>query len=105
MNNIKCRLSECLNVSKNSLNEIEIEDIEFASFAQQNINKTVSQMLSLNNSRLLDYNLYNIDCIPCKSYWVEKTQDLVLFISIGTHSRTIIVPKDGWMLRNDIIIN
>lgn len=105
MNNIKCRLSECLNVARNSLNEIEIEDIEFASFAQQNINRTVSQMLSLKNCPPAEYSMYHFDCIPCKSYWVENTQDLILYMSFGTQSRTIIVPKDGWMIRNDIIIN
>jgi hypothetical protein len=43
--------------------------------------------------------------LPCKSYWIENTKDLVLFIWNDLHSEAIVVPEDGWMIRNDITIH
>ncbi len=40
-----------------------------------------------------------------KSYWVEDTKELVLFIWNVSQAKTIVIPREGWMLRDDITIH
>ncbi|MBW1702139.1 MAG: hypothetical protein JRJ69_16615 [Deltaproteobacteria bacterium] len=107
MSNIKRQISEWLNVAQETLNEIELEDIEFAEFAQQNINNAVAQMLSLNNNIILssEQAMPRTKGIPCKGFWVENTKDLVLYVLNGNQSKAIVVPKQGWMIKDGITIN
>lgn len=107
MINIKQQISRWLNVGQETLNEIELEDIEFAEFAKQNINTAVAQMLSIDNHinmpSVPDMNQTNF--IPCKGFWVENTKDLILYVLNGNQSKAIVVPKSGWMIRDSITIN
>ncbi|MDY6971011.1 MAG: hypothetical protein SV775_01645 [Thermodesulfobacteriota bacterium] len=108
MPDIRQEISEWLNVEQNRLNEIEIEDVEFTPFAQQNINNAVSQMLSLSHNpmgQFVGQTVPQYEGIPCKGFWIENSKDLVLYVRIGNQSRAIIVPREGWMIREDITIN
>jgi len=107
MKDIKREISEILNVEQKNLNEIELEDVEFSPFAQQNIDNVVGKILTINNPKkfIIKQQITKPDRLPCKSFWVENTKDLVLFISIGNESRAIVVPEDGWMIRDNIMIH
>lgn len=107
MDIIKRQISVLLNVDQNNLNEIELEDIEFAPFAQQNINSVVDKIASpdYHVNHLIDQAIVKAGGIPCKGYWVDKTMDLVLFVSAGNESRAIVVPQNGWMIRDDIVVH
>ena len=108
MSYIKKQLSEWLNLDRNSLNEIEIEDIEFAEFAQRNINKVVAQMLSF-DADLEPYEEWATPDskrgVPCKGFWVEDSKDLILYVLNGNQSKAIVVPQNGWMIKDSITIN
>ena len=107
MANVKEQICEWLKIKQNSLNEIALEDIKFSEYAQDNINQEVSQMISIHDKNKLsigwqkemDYG------IPCKGFWIEDSKDLVLYVWIDNHSKTIIVPSEAWMVRRDIIIH
>jgi len=107
MHSIKYEISEWLNLEKGSLNEIEIEDVQFTEFAQQNINSVVNQMLCISNpnNQITHLVMPKIDGIPCKGFWVAKSKDLVVYLRIGDQSKAIVVPQEGWTIRNDITIN
>ena len=107
MFDVKQQVSEWLSVDQNYLNEIALEDVEFEEAAQQNINRTISQML-LNNepvSQIANQITLLAEGLPCRSFWVENSKDLVLFVWNGNHAKTIVVPHGTWTIRNDITIN
>jgi hypothetical protein len=89
MSNIKRQISKWLNVG------------------QETLNNAVAQMLSLNNHINLSSvkNTHQTNRIPCKGFWVENTKDLVLYVLNGNQSKAIVVPKNGWMIRDSITIN
>jgi hypothetical protein len=107
MTDVKKRISEWLNLEQKSLNEISLEDIEFGEVEEQNINEEVEQMLSFNKHG--DWNENNTmpetNSLPCKSFWVEDTKDLVLYVWDGNQSKTIIIPRNGWTIRDDITVH
>jgi len=107
MDTLKSDVFEWLKLSQNRLNEIELEDIQLEPFVQKNIYKTIAQMLSLEKpvDQGLEQSMIPTGDITCKGFWVENTKELVLYVWIGDQSRAIIVPQDGWNLRDDIIIN
>jgi hypothetical protein len=49
--------------------------------------------------------MLHTDDIAYKGFWVENTKELVLYVWVGNQSRAIIVPQDGWTIRDDITIN
>ena len=107
MADVKKRISEWLNLEQKNLNEISLEDIEFGEVEEQNINEEVAQMLSFNKNGNRDQKrvIPETDGIPCKSFWVEDTKDLVLYVWDGNQSKTIIIPRNGWTIRDDITIH
>jgi hypothetical protein len=107
MTDVKKRISEWLNLEQKSLNEISLEDIEFGEVEEQNINEEVEQMLSFNKHGDLNENhtMPATNGLPCKSFWVEDTKDLVLFVWDGNQSKTIIIPRNGWTIRDDITVH
>ena len=107
MTSVKKRLSQWLHLEQKNLNEISLEDIEFMEVEEQKVNQEVSRLLSLNNSgkRCGDMDVQQADSIPCKSFWVENTRDLVLYVWNGDQSKTILVPQNGWTIRNDITVH
>lgn len=107
MNMVRSDVFEWLKRHRTSLNEIELEDIKLEPFVQKNIYKTIAQMLCLEKSDAQDpeRTMLPIGDITCKGFWVENTKELVLYVWIGDQSRAIIIPQEGWNLRDDIIIN
>lgn len=107
MNTVKQQLIEWLDLEQNSLNEISLEDIELAELIQKNISTTISKTFFQNHSDLIPSPsaIFELNGIPCKSFWVEQTKELVLYVWDDFHSEAILVPHDGWMLREDITIH
>ena len=107
MENLRSDVFDWLDVEMGSLNEIELEDIKLEPVVQKNIYKTIAKMLSLEKPDELapEQAMIPVGDITCKGYWVENTKELVLYVWIGDQSRAIIVPQDGWNIRDDIIIN
>jgi hypothetical protein len=107
MEDVRSDVFEWLKINQDTLNEIELEDIHLEPVVQRNIYKTIAKMLSLEKpcEQAPEQNMVPIGDITCKGFWVENTKELVLYVWIGDQSRAIIVPQDGWNLRDDIIIN
>ena len=105
--NLKQQISQSINIDPNHLNEISIEDVKFSLNTQLNINNIVVELMRLYDpgsiSELLTASPDHR--IPCRGYWVERTKDLVVHISVQKHSRTIVVPSDSWEIRDDVTIN
>ena len=107
MNTVKSDVFDWLEVSHKNLNEIELEDIKLEPLAQKNIYKTIAKMMSLEKPEdgFSERPVLPTDDITCKGFWVETTRELVLYVWIGDQSRAIIVPQDGWNIREDIIVH
>jgi len=107
MTSVKKRVSKCLHLEQKNLNEISLEDIEFMEVEEQKVNQEVAQLLSLSNfgQNCGKRNIPQSDSIPCKSFWVENTKDLILYVWSGDQSKTIIVPQSGWTIRDDITVH
>ena len=107
MNTVRSDVFEWLKIRQTSLNEIELEDIKLEPFVQKNIYETIAQMLCLEKpvDHAPERTMLPIGDITCKGFWVENTKELVLYVWIGDQSRAIIVPQEGWNLRDGIIIN
>ena len=104
---IKKQLSESLQIEPQSLNEISLDDIVIADAVRHNIREALADLM-LYNPMHMDMEMaisQESAHLPCKSYWIENTKDLVLFIWNDLHSEAIVVPQDGWMIRNDITIH
>ena len=43
--------------------------------------------------------------MPCRGYWVEDTRELVLYLRINSQLKAIVIPNDGWAVREDITLN
>jgi len=107
LNNLKQQVSEWINIEQNRLHEISLEDVVITEEVLLSIGKIVSHLMVLYSSDSLSFDpIENInDKIPCMGYWVENSKDLIIYISIDSQSRTIIIPQNGWMLRDDITIH
>ena len=104
---LKQRISQWVNVEQNRLNEISMEDVKLNPSAQSRVGRIVSEMLASEYPVLSfqDSQALLADGIPCKGYWVENTEDLVIYLRIHKFSRTIVVPRSCWIVREDITIN
>ena len=107
MTSVKKRLSKRLHLEQKNLNEISLEDIEFMEVEEQKVNQEVAQLLSVSNlsPNCGKKDIPQTDSIPCKSFWVENTKDLILYVWSGDQSKTIIVPQGGWTIREDITVH
>jgi len=107
MNSIRQQISQWLEVESNNLNEIALEDVRFMPFVQNNIGTAVVQMLSLDQHTARSAGLctYQTDGIPCKGFWVEHTKELVVYLKISNQLKAIVVPHEGWTMREDITLN
>jgi len=104
---IKKHLSESLQIESRFLNEISLDDIVIAEAVRHNIRDALMELM-LFSSPQADLKIETSpesDRLPCKSFWIENTKDLVLFIWNDVHSEAIVVPQEGWMIRNDITIH
>jgi len=106
---IKKQLSSSLEIDQNHLNEISMEDVRIAESAKENINQIIADMLFGSTPKLKDAGEESKatpdDVVPCISFWVEQTKDLVVFICTDNMSEAIIVPENGWGVRSDRTIH
>ena len=107
MNNIKSDIREWFDASQSRLNDIDLDDVKLEPLVQQTIYKTIAQMQSVSNlvDQPTEQTMLHTDDIAYKGFWVENTKELVLYVWVGNQSRAIIVPQDGWTIRDDITIN
>jgi hypothetical protein len=107
MYDIRDQISEWMNVERNSLYEIGLEDIEFSEYAQRNIHTTFQEMMIEND--IIDSDIIVTAAegahIPCRSYWVEQTRELVIFLWNKYQYKAIVIPENAWMVRSDITIH
>ena len=103
MEMIKEKISQWLNIEQGILNEIEIEDIKLEPSVENKIDIEVSRILALLNIDNKNSDLISKEGrMVCKSYWIETTKELVLYVWIGKLPKTIVVPEGSWTLRDDI---
>jgi len=107
MSSLKKYISECIVADQSSLNEISLDDVRFEENTLICIRKTVMEMLALYDpfDPAIEGAMLYKKGVPCIGFWVENTKDLVLYFTIEEYSKTLIVGKDGWMIRDDITIN
>ena len=103
----KQQISDWIQIDKESLNDISLEDVEMSAYAQENIESATIHMADndLDENTLEDYQTALATHLACKSYWVEHTRELVLFFWNTSQAKTIVIPEEGWMLRDDITIH
>lgn len=103
----KQQISDWIQIDKNSLNDISLEDVEVSAYALENIESAALHMTDTLRDNDIPQNLQTAlgPHLACKSYWVEHTRELVLFIWNARQAKTIVIPKEGWMLRDDITLH
>lgn len=107
MLDVKEQISEWISVDKNCLNDISLEDVEVSDYALQNIDAATKELLL----QAVDEEMFEppgadpLDRLPCKSYWVEETKELVLFYWNAWQAKTIVIPSEGWMLKPHITVH
>ena len=103
----KQQISDWIQIDKESLNDISLEDVEVSAYAQENIESATLHMAdtNLDEDILENFQTALTTPLPCKSYWVEHTRELVLFIWNTRQAKTIVIPEEGWMLRDGITIH
>lgn len=98
----KQQICEWIDIDKNSLNDISLEDVEMSEYARENVETATLQMTVSDTQELAPVVSTHL---ACKSYWVEHTKELVLFMWNASQTKTIVIPEEGWMLRDDITIH
>jgi len=104
----KQQISDWTKIDKDSLNDISLEDVEMSEYAQENIESATLQMVADDQPSKSDGEAPDpvlTAQLACKSYWVEHTKELVLFIWNASQAKTIVIPEEGWMLRGDITLH
>jgi len=103
---IKHTVSIALAIAAEQLNAISLEDVEIDQNSQDQIYQALLDMT-------LDDGIEGIirdsdECpkgIPCTSFWVEDTRELVLFAWSQDKTKTIVIPAEEWFLRDDITLH
>jgi hypothetical protein len=103
---IKKTVGLALDIATERLNEISLEDIEIDQASQHRIYQDLYEIAQVGDRDALFPNLEE-GCpgVPCTGYWVEDTQELVLFAWTHSKTITIVIPPEEWFLRDDITIN
>jgi len=103
----KQQISDWTQIDKNNLNDISLEDVEMSEYALENIESAALHMAdtTIDNDVAKDLQTVFETHLGCKSYWVEHTRELILFIWNIHQAKTIVIPEEGWMLRDDITIH
>jgi hypothetical protein len=103
---IKRTVSRALDIATERLNEISLEDIEIDQFSQHRIYQALYDMTLISEtvSDTLENKGPNPG-VPCTGFWVEGTQELILFAWCQHRSETIVIPSEEWFLRDDITVH
>jgi len=103
---IKKTVSLTLDIASEQLNEISLEDVEIDRASQHRVYQDLydMQMLSDTFEYLPELEERRIG-VPCTGFWVEDTQELVLFAWSQHKTKTIVVPPEAWFLREDITVH
>ena len=103
---IKHTISLALDIAAEQLNEISLEDVEIEQDSQDHIYQVLYDMVLKEGvegyPRDPDASPKGV---PCAGFWVEETQELILFVWNRDWTKTIIVPPGEWFLRDDITLN
>lgn len=107
MHRLKELISDLFEIELDLLHNIEIQDIQFAPGAEQEIGKTLGEMSPLGEGPLnVPWQMKDQkDGVRCQGFWIESTRDLVLYLWDPCESRAILLGKDNWNVRNDITIH
>ncbi len=104
---IKQIIGRELQIPAADLNDIALEDVELVDSARENLHQVICELARL--GRISAGNHRTDACgetlMPCSSYWVEGSNDLVLYIWNSICSKTVVVPPSLWCLRSDISIH
>jgi hypothetical protein len=104
---LKKQIGEWIDIDQGRLNEISLEDVQLTDDAQQCIRRAVDGMLA-ENDPVVQTNASGPEYshgIPCKGYWVEGTKELVIYIAMQNVWRTIVIPPEAWIIRDDITVH
>lgn len=106
MKRIKKTVGMTLDIAIERLNEISLEDIEIDQASQHRIYRDLYDMAIVNDSHYqLSTSEQNHPGVPCTGFWVEDTQELVLFAWSQNKTKTIVIPPEDWFLREDITVH
>jgi len=107
MERLKELISALFEVDLDHLHNIEVQDIEFGPLAKEQIGKTVGEMSSL-APLLMDMSNEKAatkDGVFCQGFWIESTQELVLYLWDMCQARALLLNSNTWELRNDLTIH
>jgi hypothetical protein len=103
---IKKTVSLTLDIATDRLKEISLEDVEIDQASQQRIYQTLYDMAMLSDlPQDMEDSQENHTCVPCTGFWVEDTQELVLFAWSRDKTKTIVIPAEEWFLRDNITVH
>lgn len=106
MKRIKLTVSLTLDIAAERLNEISLEDIEIEHDSQDQVYQALYEM-ALSDAMCR----HPTDAerapkgVPCTGFWVEDTEELILFAWCQERTKTIVIPSGAWFLREDIIVH
>ena len=106
MKQIKRTVSLAIDIAAEKLNEISLEDVEIDQASQHRIYQTLYDMAMRSDSfhnRMDPQGTY--PGVPCTGFWIEDTQELVLFAWCQQSTQTIVIPSNEWFLREDITVH
>ena len=106
LHQIKAALSRRLEIGGDCLNEIALEDIEIERPSQERIYNALYD-LAVEGEACRQYALSGTGSpgVPCTGFWREDSEDLILYAWNAYQSKTIVVPREDWFIREDIVIH
>ena len=106
MKRIKKAVSLALDIAAEQLNEICLEDVEIAHDSQDRIYQALYDMILWSDIEVYPQaHEAAPPSVPCTGFWVEDTQELILFAWSRDKTETIVIPSENWFLRDDITVH
>ncbi len=103
---IKASVSRHLQVKHERLHAIALEDIEIERQSQVRIYDALYELAVMAEiGGQHDFTGTESPGVPCTGFWIEGPGDLILYAWNNYRSRTIVVPRSEWFLREDIVIH
>ena len=103
---IKESVGRRLKIAHDRLNEIALEDIEIDRDSQLRIYNAfyeLAMMAQMGGQYPEGGN--EPPGVPCTGFWIEDSEELILYAWTYYQSRTIVVPRSDWFIRGDIVIH